>query len=95
MLIQFMGDATLERPGHAFEGRAATQRDLDRWETWVDRDLLKYNQEKCQVWPLGLGNCSAGMRTLNSRGSGPERKTPGSSRANSLPGTGPADQGMW
>lgn len=97
-----MGDATLERPGHAFEGRAATQRDLDRWETWADRDLLKYSQEKCQVWPLGqmsagtTGELLSWNENLELEGQWARKEDPGSNRANSLPGTRePADHGMW
>lgn len=46
-LIQFRGDAKLERPGNVLEGRAATQRDLDRQEAWANRDLLKCSEDKC------------------------------------------------
>lgn len=31
------------------KSRAATRRDPDRLEEWVNRSLLKYNQDKCKA----------------------------------------------
>lgn len=56
-----MGDAEPERPGDALEGRAATQRDLDRQEARPNRDLLKRSQDEC--CRLALGRISPGDNT--------------------------------
>ncbi|PKU36337.1 rna-directed dna polymerase from mobile element jockey-like [Limosa lapponica baueri] len=55
-LSKFADDTKLCGPVTTLEGRDVIQRDLDRFERWVHAKVLKVNQAKCKVLPLGHGN---------------------------------------
>lgn len=46
-------DTQLEEVAEAPDSHAAIQRDLDRLENWAERNLMKFNQGKYKVLPLG------------------------------------------
>lgn len=39
--------------GDRLNGCAAVQRDFDTLEKWVERNLMKFKNRKCQVLPVG------------------------------------------
>ena len=52
-LSMFAGDIKLGGVADIPEGRAAIQRDLDELEKWADRNLMKFNKQKCKALHLG------------------------------------------
>ncbi|KAK4818046.1 hypothetical protein QYF61_004573 [Mycteria americana] len=53
---KFSDDTKLGGVADTPEGRAVIQKDLNRLEKWADRNLTKFNKERCKVLHLGRNN---------------------------------------
>ncbi|GAB0196208.1 mitochondrial enolase superfamily member 1 [Grus japonensis] len=55
-LMTFADDTELSGEVDTSEGRATLQEDLDRLEEWANKNLMKFNKDKCKVLHLGKHN---------------------------------------
>jgi len=56
ILGEFAGDTKMGGGVDTPAGCAAIQRDLDRLENWVQKNLMRFNKGKCRVLHLGRNN---------------------------------------
>ncbi|PKU46144.1 rna-directed dna polymerase from mobile element jockey-like [Limosa lapponica baueri] len=52
-LMKFADDTKLSGEVDTLEGRVTLQEDLDRLEEWANKNLMKFNKEKCQIESQG------------------------------------------
>lgn len=47
------GDTNLSREVDTSEGKASLQDDLDRLKEWANKNLMRFNKDKCTILQLG------------------------------------------
>ena len=52
-LSEFAEDTELGGVADTLEGFLTVQQDLDRLESWAERNLMRFNRSKCRVLRLG------------------------------------------
>lgn len=55
-LSKFSEDMKLERVADKWGGFAAIQWDLDRPEEWAERNVVKFNKQRCKILYPGKNN---------------------------------------
>ncbi|GAB0178838.1 P protein [Grus japonensis] len=55
-VMKFADDTKLSEEVDTLEGRATLKKDLDRLEEWANKNLMKFNKEKCEVLHMGKHN---------------------------------------
>ncbi|GAB0209187.1 mitochondrial enolase superfamily member 1 [Grus japonensis] len=55
-LMKFVDDTKLSGEADTLEGRATLKEDLDRLEEWANKNLMKFNKDKCKVLHLEKHN---------------------------------------
>ncbi|GAB0194453.1 hypothetical protein GRJ2_001910600 [Grus japonensis] len=55
-LVKFADDTKLSGEADTSGGRATRQEDLNRLEEWANKNLMKFNKDKCKVLHLGKHN---------------------------------------
>ncbi|KAK4823676.1 hypothetical protein QYF61_005647 [Mycteria americana] len=82
-LMRFADDTKLSGEVDTSESRATLQEDLDRLEEWANKNLMKFNKDKCKVLHPGKHN-PGGQHRLGSTqlGSSSVERDPGDNKLN-------------
>ncbi|PKU48010.1 rna-directed dna polymerase from mobile element jockey-like [Limosa lapponica baueri] len=66
-LMKFADDTKLSGEGDSLEGRVTLQEDLDKLEEWANKNLMKFNNDKCKLLHLGKHNPGVQHRLVSTR----------------------------